>query len=52
MEKTEVNPAYSGGRVTLGLAFLAAMASSVVVVSLVMRGDLVEINWEPQHMIW
>ena len=27
LEKTEVNLMYSGGRVTLGLAFSAAMAS-------------------------
>ena len=33
LEKTEVNSVYSGGRVTLGLAFSAAIASSVVVVS-------------------
>ena len=52
LEKTKVNSVYLGGRVTLGLAFLAAIASSVVVMSLVMRGNLVGINWEPQHMIW
>ena len=52
LEKTEVNLVYSGGKVTLDLAFLAAMASLVVVVSLAMRGEPVEINREPQCMIW
>ena len=46
LKKTKVNSVYSGGKVTLGLAFSAAMASSVVVVSLALRGDLVGINWE------
>ena len=46
-----MNSVYSGGKVTLGLIFSAAMASSVAVVSLVIRGDLVGINWEPQHII-
>ena len=36
-EKTEVNSVYLEGRVTLSLAFLAAIASSVAVVSLAMR---------------
>ena len=44
LKKTEANSAYSGGRVTLALAFSAAMASSVVVVSLAMRGEPVGIN--------
>ena len=39
------------GRVTFGLAFSAAIASAVVVVSLAMRGDPAGINQEPQHMI-
>ena len=52
LEKTEVNSVYSESRVTLGLAFSAAMASSVAVVSLAMRGDPAGINQEPQHMIW
>ena len=40
------------GRVTLGLAFSAAMASSVVVVSLTTRGKPAGINQELQYMIW
>ena len=52
LEKTEVNSVYLGGRVTLGLVFVAAIASSVAVVSLAMRRDPAGISWEPQHMIW
>ena len=51
LEKTKMNLMYSEGRVTLGLAFLAAMASLVAVVSLAMREDPAGINWEPQYMI-
>ena len=39
LEKTEANSVYLGGRVTLGLAFSATIASSVAVVSLAMRGN-------------
>ena len=39
LEKTEVNSVYLESRVTLSLAFLAAIASSVAVVSLAMRGN-------------
>ena len=52
LKKTEANSAYSGGKVTFGLAFSAALASSVTVVSLVTRGEPAGINWELQHMIW
>ena len=51
LEKTEANLVYSGDKVTLNLAFSVAMASSVVVVSLAIRGELAGINQEPQHMI-
>ena len=44
LEKTEVNSAYSGGRVTLGLAFSATIASSVAVVSLAIREEPEGIN--------
>ena len=51
LEKTEANLAYSKGRAILSLAFSAAMASSVMVVSLAIRGDPLGMNWEPQCMI-
>ena len=38
-ENTEANEEYSEGRVSLDLDFLAAVASSVAVVSLAMIGD-------------
>ena len=39
LEKTGANGSYSWGRVTLGLDFSAAAASSVAVVSLAMMGE-------------
>ena len=42
--RRQANSAYSGSRVPLSLAFSATMASSVVVVSLVMRGEPVGVN--------
>ena len=43
-DRGELNSAYSGGRVTLGLAFSATMASSVAVVSLAIREEPEGIN--------
>ena len=48
---TEVNLEYLGGRVTLNLAFSAAMASLVAVVSLTMRGEPGGRNWKSQYII-
>ena len=50
-ENTEVNKEYSGRSVGLGLDFLAAAASSVAVVSLVMIGDPAGMKWDPHRMI-
>ena len=48
-EKTSANSVYSGGRVDFGLAFSAAMASSVAVVSFrTARGDM---NRDPYFKI-
>ena len=50
-ENTEANKKYSGGSVDLDLDFLAAAASSVVVVSLAMIGDPAGIKREPHRII-
>ena len=50
-ENMEANEEYSEGSVGLGFDFLAAAASSVVVVSLVMIGDPARIKQDPHRMI-
>ena len=48
-ENTRANCSYSSGRVVLGLDFSTAAASSVAVVSLVMMGEWLGINWLPHQ---
>ena len=51
LENMEANEEYSEGSVGLGLDFLAAAASSVAVVSLVMIGDPVGMKRDPHRTI-
>ena len=50
-ENTEANEECSEGSVGLDLDFLAAVASSMAVVSLAMIGDLAGIKRDPHWMI-
>ena len=50
-ENTEAKEEYLGGRVTLGLDFSAAAASSVAVVNLAIIGDPAGIKQDPHRMI-